>query len=77
MAEGGANAEAFAAAEVPRLAAARLVVDDNGSACWAKRYGVEVEGAVEYSHADILGARIDCHRRFSVNSVCVSRWFQH
>ena len=43
----GADVEAAAAAEVPRLLDVRLFVDDNGAADGSKGCGVEVERAVE------------------------------
>ena len=56
VAEGGANIEALAAAEVPRPAAARLVVDDDGTAQRAKRCGVKVEGDIEmFPHGHLRG----------------------
>ena len=57
VAEGRANVEALAVAEVPRRVAARRVVDDDGTAHWAKRYVVEVEGAIEVFPRGYLGGK--------------------
>ena len=57
VAEGGSNVEALAAAEVPRLVAARLVVDDNGAAKRTNLCGVNVERALEVFPNGHLGGK--------------------
>ena len=45
--ESDANVEAIASAEVPRLARARLVVDEDLASGWTDGSGVIIEGSIE------------------------------
>ena len=56
--ESDPDVEAIASAEVPRLASARLVVDEDLAAGWADGSGVVVKGSVEVSPSGL--GRIEC-----------------
>ena len=55
VAEDGANFEALAAVEVPRLAVVRFVADDDGASQWSNWCGVKVEGEIEMLPRGHLG----------------------
>jgi hypothetical protein len=53
--ESDSNVEAIASAEVPRLARARLVVDEDLASGWTDGSGVIIEGAIEISPCGLGG----------------------